>query len=98
MTQYDLFGGLPPHVKDSETSKEAAVSIAETAGSLRETVRCEIIYHRGATCDEVEAALDLRHQTASARIRELFLQGKIYDSGQKRKTRSGRSAVVWFTK
>lgn len=40
----------------------------------------------GATCAEVEQALRLPHQTASARIR---------DSGARRLTPSGRKAIVW---
>jgi predicted transcriptional regulator len=48
----------------------------------------------GATCDEVEQAMRLTHQTASARINELMNAGKIREGGR-RKTRSGRSATVW---
>jgi DNA-binding Lrp family transcriptional regulator len=50
---------------------------------------------KGATCDEVEAALSLSHQTASARIRGLFQDGSIQDSGLRRNTRTGRKATVW---
>lgn len=49
----------------------------------------------GATCDEVEVALGLRHQTASARLRELVLKGAIKDSGARRLTRSKRKAAVY---
>jgi chromosome segregation ATPase len=52
---------------------------------------------KGATADEVEASLDLRHQTASARINELENQNKIMDSGEKRRTRSGGMARVLVT-
>lgn len=47
------------------------------------------------TCDEVEIVTGLKHQTASARIRELALKGLIKDSGKRRLTRSGRKAVVY---
>jgi len=50
---------------------------------------------RGATDDEIEKALGLRHQTVSARRRELVLDGKVSASGEERKTRSGRLATVW---
>ena len=49
----------------------------------------------GFTCDEVERALDRTHQSISARINELRDTGWIIDSGERRKTRSGRNAVVW---
>jgi hypothetical protein len=50
----------------------------------------------GGTCDELEQAMGLSHQTASARLRELNLKSKIVDSGERRKTRAGRAAIVWF--
>lgn len=37
----------------------------------------------------------MRHQTASARVRELVLAGLIEDTGKRRKTRSGRGARVY---
>jgi hypothetical protein len=49
----------------------------------------------GATDDEIEVALDLKHQTASAARRGLVIAGLVRDSGQVRKTRSGRNATVW---
>jgi hypothetical protein len=48
----------------------------------------------GATCDEIEAATGLRHQTASARCTEGKQLGYLYDSGRRRVTRSGRTAAV----
>jgi hypothetical protein len=50
--------------------------------------------HEGATCDEVEVALGLRHQTASARMRELVMLGMATKTGRRRPTRSGRNAAV----
>lgn len=49
----------------------------------------------GATCDEIEVALRLSHQTASARVTEAKARGEIVDSGSRRPTRSGRSAAVY---
>lgn len=49
----------------------------------------------GATCDEVESCLRMSHQTASARIRDLRGRGRLVDSGSRRRTRTGRSAIVW---
>jgi hypothetical protein len=49
----------------------------------------------GATDDEIEHALGLRHQSASARRNGLMKLGLVVDSGLKRRTHSGRQAVVW---
>lgn len=50
----------------------------------------------GATCDEIEVVLELRHQTASARCTELTLSKHIVDSGRRRLTRSRRRARVYI--
>lgn len=66
-------------------------------GQLRAKVLVYIAGRRdlgGATCDEVEQALGLSHQSASARMTELKARGLIKLAG-KRKTRSGRNAGVW---
>lgn len=52
----------------------------------------------GATCDEIEVELALRHQTASCFIRFLTQDFFLKDSGQKRRTRAGRQAIVWVKK
>lgn len=91
-----------------ETSIQAAESIAGTVDQLRARVLCEIRASsfgapgasgapvpRGMTCDEVEVRLDMRHQTASARVNELMERGDIRDSGERRRTRSNRNAVAW---
>jgi hypothetical protein len=49
----------------------------------------------GATCDEVEIALQLRHQTASCFIRFLTKDGFLEGTIERRKTRAGRFAIVW---
>ncbi|HCU25405.1 MAG TPA: hypothetical protein DF383_10320 [Deltaproteobacteria bacterium] len=93
--QLDIFN-TPPHVHQA-TSYRAALEIKQHAPKLRNLVlgfidsRGEI----GATCDEAEQKLNLSHQCCSARIRELYQDGLIEDSGERRKTRSGRKAIVW---
>lgn len=47
----------------------------------------------GATCEEIEFALNMRHQTASARCTELKALGRVEVIGT-RLTTSGRSASV----
>jgi predicted ArsR family transcriptional regulator len=78
------------------TSAAALRSILPHLGDLNH----EILRHiqsspSGLTCDEVEQDLNLRHQTASARIRELAQHGLLVDSQERRRTRAGRSAAIW---
>lgn len=77
------------------TSAEALKSMKQVIPSKRMSVR-DYIRSRsdGATCDEVEVALGMSHQTASARINELYRMCAIDPSGL-RKTRSGRNATIW---
>lgn len=49
----------------------------------------------GATCDEVEIGLELRHQTASCFIRFLTQDGFLKATSLRRITRAGRKAIVW---
>lgn len=85
-----------PYARDSPTSRDAAERIEPSADTLRRMVLDHVRgCQGGATCDEVEEKLGLRHQTASARLWELHKAGLVVDSGRTRKTRSGRSAVVW---
>lgn len=51
----------------------------------------------GATCDQMEVALNLSHQTCSPRVNELMKAQKILPlTDYKRMTRSGRRATVWI--
>jgi Fic family protein len=81
----------------SETSMDAYRSIDGDSQRLRAVVLRMIAgAPNGLTCDEIEVVTGMRHQTASARINELAKRMQIqnYD-GEKRRTRSGRSALVW---
>jgi hypothetical protein len=94
----DPYGGQAPN-NGVDTSKEAGASVQAILGALQAKV-LRYIRSRGedgATCDEVEAHLNMRHQTASARVRELVLKEGILYSGNKRRTRSGRNARVYVT-
>lgn len=97
---FALGGPMPetaPYVPGSDTSAAAAESIEPLLGRLAADVRAHVRAQgaRGATCDEIEEGLGLRHQTASARVRELAQAGLLKDSGERRATRSGRKAAVW---
>jgi len=75
---------------------KAADEITSVSGRLRAMVFGVVLAsgETGVTCDEVEVIADLRHQTASARLKELKDKGLVEDSGRRRKTRSGRGAAV----
>jgi predicted transcriptional regulator len=76
-----------------ECSAAANESIREDKSVLRGLIR-EMIRNRPLICEEIEAALSLKHQTVSARISELKAMGLIRASGAKRATSSGRMAHV----
>jgi hypothetical protein len=79
------------------TSREAAYSMVGPAKKQRADVLAFLIERgeAGATDAEIEAALGMRHQSASPRRGELVASGLVVDSGKRRPTPSGRRAVVW---
>lgn len=93
-----LYDGRPPAepLDLAGTSRAAADSALANSSAMRSKVLGAIrTAGAGMTDDEVERALGLRHQTASARRRELVLLGLVRDSGRRRRTSSGRMAAVW---
>src|SRR5262245_19727326 len=93
-----LYDGGPPH-EAASTSTAAAASMATPSGKLRARVLSEIesAGGTGLTDDEIERLTGMRHQTASARRRELVLLGKVRSNGETRATSSGRAAKVWVS-
>jgi len=85
----------PPWVRHSATSRQSAVEIKAPAVNLRALVYGEIINTGGATDQEIQQALNLDPSTQRPRRVELVHMGQVRDSGRKRKTVSGRMAVVW---
>ncbi len=86
----------PPHTPP-ETSRAAAEAVKPDAARLRQAV-LRYIQSRGpagATDQEIQAALGLAGDTQRPRRWELQKADLIHDSGQRRKTSSGREAIVW---
>ena len=89
---------------ETETSQEAAKSVGDLLNGWRKAVYQLLKeFPCGLTCDEVEQRLNVRHQTASARLNELQETGhaslRINPETKKpftRKTRSGRNARIYF--
>jgi hypothetical protein len=97
--RYEPYDGHPPHVRGSETSLGASV-FQETSGkSGSDELRVlRLAVERGddgLIDDEIEMALDLRHETASARRRGLVLKGCLRQKGEKRQTRRNCAAEVY---
>lgn len=89
-----------PFAQGSDTSEAAAKSMEPSAGSYEAMVR-DFVFQRkryGATADEVLAALSLTHQNGSARVSTLKKKGILVPTERRRKTRSGRHAVVLIHK
>ena len=87
-----------------ETSQEAAESIGDLLQGIRKAIY-ELLreFPCGLTCDEVEQRINLKHQTASARLNEMVEMGhatfRVNQETNKpftRKTRSGRNARIYF--
>lgn len=81
------------------TSDAAARRIEAHASTTRSAIH-DFIRDRGphgATDDEGESMLGIKPQSYTPRRGELVALGLVVDSGQRRKTESGRPAAVWVT-
>jgi len=84
----------------TDTSAEAGASMNTHVGKLARQCFDEIasVWRNdgvGMTVDALEQTLNRSHQSVSARVNELRNKGWLTDSGVRRKTRSGRPAIVW---
>jgi len=95
-----MTSNFPPFQSHSDTSFEAAASVV----GLSKTQRDKILTHLrlgvgmaiGITIDEAAVILDCQTGTASARIRDLERDEMIIKSDERRNTRSGRGAYVYY--
>lgn len=95
MADYPNVPGFRPG--SPETSQEAAESVAAAAAS-REAKALALIAANaanGCTADEVADALEWERYSSRPRLSGLKAQGKIVDSGKRRKAISGRVQAVW---
>ena len=93
-------GRVHHHPHDTETA--AAVSVADHTGKIRTAVLGLLREHPGGlTDDEGGGLLTSRGFRAADRLtfgrrrQELALLGLVVDSGRRRPTPRGRSAIVW---
>lgn len=83
-----------PGWKGVETSRQAAVAVKNAAANLREAVFDQ--FRLGsATADEIAERLETSILSVRPRVAELHKQGKLRDTGLRRKNQSGHNAVVW---
>ena len=83
-----------------ETAHDAADSVAHAA-KTRELAALRLILSKalsGCTADEVAATLEWERYSSRPRLSTLKAQGKIVDSGVRRKGVSGRRQAVWIAK
>lgn len=78
-----------------ETSRDAWESMQDALGPIDSRIVEFIRSSGGATSDEIEVELDMKHQTVSAQIRHLNERNILTPTLFKRRTRSGRKAIVW---
>lgn len=84
-----------PGAKVSGASQDAADGIAEHAETLRDRVDGLFSTHDGLTADECAEALGEEIWSVRPRLSELRRMGRIVETDQRRKNRSGMTATVW---
>jgi predicted ArsR family transcriptional regulator len=77
-----------------QTSHEAYESVKPAIPSIQERI-ASLLKARPMTDDEMETILELPHQTVSACRRGMVKAGRVEATGDRAKTRSGRSAQTW---
>ena len=80
-----------------DTSRDAAYKAKPKSGKQRLAIYNLLRDRHGLTADEISLLLDLPAQSVSARLNGLANDRLIVDSGERRKTRYGRNAIVWKT-
>ena len=80
--------------KKIDTSREAFLSVLPLISDMKARV-LNAIRDNPSTDDGLEDLLNLKHQTLSARRRELVKDELVEESGKYINTRSGRKARVW---
>lgn len=101
LSLFSMTTGMVESPAQADTSARAAEQMIGLTGKLRLTVLLEIALMGGITDEEGIEGTGLPASTYRPRRVELhkgwrdFDGGYIYDSGERRKTRSGRMAIVW---
>ena len=97
--QQEMLEPAPPYVKNSDTSREAAISVlGKSSAAMRKRVyiRLRLAGAYGCTDEQIQQAEKMDPSTERPRRVELVNAGLVRDSGKRRPTCSGRTAVVWI--
>lgn len=76
-------------------AQSAAANLVTDKSRDRARILAHLRTVTDATCDEVEIALSMNHQTCSARFTELKASREIVEGEGKRPTRTGCKAQSW---
>lgn len=91
---YDEYPNVPGW-KARDTSRLAAESMKPKAPLVRDRILNLLTPALAVTADEAADLLNLPILTVRPRFSELAAQGKLTDTGRRRKNESGKSAIVW---
>jgi predicted transcriptional regulator len=83
-----------PGWKEDTTSREAAEAIESHADTIRARV-LQALREWPLTADETAYAIEESILTVRPRVTELFKDGRIFRTGERRLNRSGREAHVY---
>ena len=97
MKQLDIFDTDYQSCNYTETSKKALATIKPKIKTKREEVY-EFIKFQASTNYEIADELDMPLSSVTARCRELQVLNLVEDSGERRKTKYGKQAIVWQRK
>lgn len=88
--QYPLF----PAIGKTDTSAEAAAKISDHSNRIQLAILKALRAH-SLTTHELSEHLKIPYSSLQPRTSELRAQGKIIDSGRRRKNPSGIKTIVW---
>jgi hypothetical protein len=90
----------PGWVRGNQSSFDGAVAAAKTKVAKQSVIENLVNNSgpRGLTCEEIEDKTGWLHQTVSARIRELIIEGRIAKAPFKRPSRAGVNVTVYIRK
>lgn len=91
----DFTAIYPPHQRSSDTSRESAKAIAPNFSARMLRILEKISTIGGMTDEEGQHALEIDGNSYRPARVSLVKHGLIADEGERSKTMSGRSAVVW---
>ena len=92
--QLDIFDTDYESANYTKTSQDALATIKPKIKTKREEVY-EFIKFQASTNYEISDELDMPLSSVCGRVRELQVLNLVEDSGERRKTKYGKQAIVW---